>query len=96
MAPPLARFAGGGVYLGTYGAVHGGATNLPRFHWCRIEGNTATWNGEPDVYYFAKDDAFIWHSTVGETPYTPSPTMTHLLMPAPAPGTEQQQPNASQ
>ena len=55
-----ARFAGGGVYLGTYGAVHGGATNLPRFHWCTIAGNTAVWNGEPDVYYFAKVRDAAW------------------------------------
>ena len=68
-----ARYSGGGIYLGTYGAVHGGANNLPRIHDSIVAGNEALWNGEDDIFLFALDDAFIISSQIGEEAFTLAP-----------------------
>ena len=68
-----ARYSGGGIYLGTYGAVHGGANNLPRIHDSVVAGNDALWNGEKDLFLFALDDAFIISAQIGEEAFTLAP-----------------------
>ncbi|KAH8078210.1 hypothetical protein JL720_9890 [Aureococcus anophagefferens] len=68
-----ARAAPGGIYLGTYGAVHGGANNLPRIHDSVVAGNDALWNGEKDLFLFALDDAFIISAQIGEEAFTLAP-----------------------